>query len=326
LEIRDLEEVRHLLRRTWAKLYGKIGCPDFTSDYLRWLYDGPDASRHLLYGCRWNGELVGFKGALFRSIYWLDTHYTAHIATHLAIAPELPFALRVAAAGKLRCLHPLEGMEEDPAWETSDLLIAYFEQNKALSRNVRKTADRMGLHQSSTSFRQAILNPKTARNFMIEARGELRLIERHDMRDLLDLLQSMAGDGPRWEPSEPALHHHITTAPGSWSRLVEGNASPRGFMAGYRLDWCKGDQVNGIFIAEFLAYRDPEALALLLRAALDHVETQALRGIVFENASYLSTADQRAAGIMSTPREMGLLLRSKKIPIPGVENFRMDIK
>lgn len=326
LRSEDLGEVLDLLRRTWPQQYGATGCPDFSADYLAWLYTGPDAGRHLLYGGRCNGELVGFKGALYRRIAWKDRIYSAHLATHLTIAPELPFQMRMAAAGRIGRLQPLEGIEEDPGWKKADLLIAFFEQDKNLSRNVRRAAEKAGLQQSSAIFRQAIINPRKARSFEPGATGSLRQPAPADLPGLLEMMQEMAKGGPVWQPEEPALWHHLTAAPHAWVRLVEGDDAPRGFLAGYRLDWLKAGQQTRMFVIEFLAYSDLPALALLLRAALDYCEAEGLRGIVLENATYMPEADRKTAGVIFSPREMNLLLRSTDITLDEIGGFILDIK
>ncbi len=326
LGIGDIDDILRLLRRTWPEQYGATGCPDFSAGYLHWLYAGPDSAKHLLYGCRLGGELVGFKSALYRPLAWRGHDYPAHLATHLTIAPELAFGMRMTVAGGLGRLQTIEGFDEDPSWENFDLLITYFEQTKILSRTARRRADRKGLHQSSAVFRQAIVSPRRARAFLPEAAGTLRDPEPADMPELSRMMREMAGSDPVWQPSAEALWHHIAAAPQPWAKVVMQGDRLRGFFAGYRLDWVKGEQPSRMMVAELMAYRDPAALALLLRAALDHAEASGLRGIVIENATWIPDADRQAAGIIFTSREMNLLLRSPRIELPATERFILDVK
>ena len=319
----DLPELLTLLQDVWPTQYGATGCPDFSADYLRWLYGGPDAARHLLLGCRLDGRLVAARGALYRrthgpggrpSVTW--------VSTHLTVAPDLDFAQRMAITAELSRVHPLD--VPVPADE-GNYVISYYEDSKTLARSVIRRAQKLGLHCAETRFRQAILDPRRARAAAAAAEpAEFSPATADDWPVLSKATFRTPPDSLVWTPAPETMAHHATVAPGAEAIVARRHGILTGWMASYVLDWLRAGQRSQMLVVERIEAADDATLAQLLGAAVNRAAVLGLRGTVIENPTLLPDSARRM-GVIPSSRVMIMVCRSRD-PLPQVERFGIDVK
>jgi hypothetical protein len=326
LSLENESEILALLQDVWPRLYGATGCPQFSSDYLRWLYGGPDAERHLLLGCRIEGRLVGFKASLSRDLRLGGLHYTSGLATHLTIDPNLSPAIRLSVAGELSRLHVLN---ENAGPEVRDIALAVFEANKTLVRNITRMAHQQGLNLYIHRFRQATLNSRRASVAASYVKGiTVRGAEfPADLPAIQKLVSRCPPSDLDWTPDVKVMMHHMMRAPSALVLIAEdshGEAS--GLLASYCMDWLKNATITRMLIVEQLWSTGLDAAALLMAAAARHSAEQGYRGIVVENPTLLPAPMAEAIGLVEGAREMVLAMRSRR-PLPqAIGGFTLDIK
>jgi len=322
----DSTEVVELLTKTWPLLYGETGCIAFDAAYLDWLYGGPNAAKTLIVGCRKAGRLVGVKAAVYRRLSVAGAMRDAQILTHLAIAPDLALGERMAAAGELSRLHSLSGFAGWDGLNRDNLNIAYFEAGKPILRNAERAARKEGYAVTQVPFRQAIVNARRLSNGPAPIPGsELRTMVRADVPAVLSLLSSRSA-ALSWAPDAETFWHHSTAAPGAHVVVVERDGEICGVMAGYVLGWIKSGATSRNFIVETLAFRKLPDMASLLSEAVSAAKAEATRGVILENVTHLTEAARVAGGILVTPRDMVMSIRTRE-PLPAsVESFDCDVK
>lgn len=326
LSLADEADILALLQDVWPRLYGATGCPQFSSDYLRWLYGGPEADRHLLLGYRLDGRLVGFKSSLLRDLRMEGKDRIGGLATHLTIRPELPPDVRLSLARELSILHRLYPRAGE---EAHDLALAYFESNKVLVRNITRLARQQKLNLVTRTFSQAILNARRA----IAAAAEIRGITVRefdpgsDMPAIQRLRSADKDDGLKWVPTEPTFLHHLTMAPDALVLVAEdADGQICGLLGGYCMDWLKDNRVTRMLIVESLMSQSRDALACLLAEAARRAAARGYRGTVIENPTMIDDADAAHLGVMASQREMVLSLRSHEALPDRIGAFTVDVK
>ncbi|AUH32283.1 hypothetical protein [Paracoccus tegillarcae] len=326
LTLENESEILALLQDVWPRLYGATGCPQFSADYLRWLYGGPDCSRHLLLGCREKGRLVGLKAYLSRDLLLDGQARSASLSTHLTIRPDLDPASRLAIAAELSRLHPLTN---DGAHDQRDALLAFFEGNKTLVRNITRMAMQQKLNLVSLPFTQAIVNVRKVNAAAAEFDNvSVRQIQLAGVREMVSRLLSIAPESQLvWCPTNAMRIHHLSQAPGSLVLIAENDQGQvDGLLGGYRMDWLKNGSVTQMFIIESLITSGTATSAKLLAEAAQYSAMQGFRGVVIENSTMIEAADARRLGIMPTQREMILAVRSR-LPLPDpIKSFSLDVK
>ncbi|WP_298562242.1 hypothetical protein [uncultured Aliiroseovarius sp.] len=319
----DIEDILNLLGRVWPQLYGATGCPAFSAGYLKWLYSGPDAEKNHLLGFRdESGELIAFKAALFRSIRISGEIRSAWLTSHLAIAPELPFARRMEVSAALSRLHGLDSDEKH-------VNIAYFEADKPIARNARRLAVKAGLEVAEQEFAQHIVNLRKLRAFDAGT-DDIQIAEltQNDCPDLVALMGNHSSDhGPIWSPTAEGLGHHLLNAPENFAITArDKNGVIIGAAGCYVLEYLRDDQVSRMFICETLIADDPAVANQLMRTAHAHATELGLRGIVVENATHLNADIHAACGLLKTPRRMIFAMRGRSLPDVSPTMFGLDIK
>lgn len=316
LSASDTDEILALLQQTWPALYGATGCPAFGAGFLRWLYGGPDAAHHLLFGARDDaGRLIGFKASLFRSF---SGGKSGHIATHLAISPDLALGRRIGLAGNLSELHSLNLYPDS-------LNLAFFEGGKTLARNTRRAAEKAGWNVREVEFNQFVVNSRRLRSFDGASPTEIRPAEAECSVAVSALLRAQQAD-LAWTPDAADLDHFRDCAPGALTLTAWDKGRCVGGLFGYELDWMKGGQISTMLICDILAAEDPAVMNVMMRKALDHAEARGLRGIVVESALHLNDQMRQAAGLLKSPRAMTLAVRSAAAGLPEIARFRCDVK
>ncbi|MFV0292946.1 MAG: hypothetical protein ACK5II_06925 [Paracoccus sp. (in: a-proteobacteria)] len=325
LSLANESEALALLQDVWPRLYGATGCPQFSLGYLRWLYGGPNAERHFLAGVRINGRLAAFKASLSRDLILCNKPTTGSLATHLTISPELAPEHRLAVAAEMSRLHTIDGTPTAPQ---SNVLLAFFESNKTLLRNISRMAERQRLSITTSPFRQAIINARRVQAAATEAASTpIRHADiDNDIASIHNLLTDQPDKDLLWTPSLSGLHHHLSQAPGAAVWIAEEAGECTGVLAGYQMDWLKNGVVTHMFIVEVLTARDPAATARLLATAVEHAARMKYRGVVLENPTMLAGATASKLGVIETAREMAFVARSHH-PLPGgITEFSLDIK
>lgn len=317
----DLPELLDLLQRVWPQQYGATGCPAFSLEYLRWLYGGPEADRHLVAGLRLGGRLVGAKGALYRQTRGPgEARSASWVSTHLTVAPELDFGQRMAAAGELSKLYTLD--QPVPPGE-ANYLISYYEDAKSLSRNRIRQAQKDGLACAETRFRQAILNPRQAKAAAAAA-GPVDLQPATDDDWPALAARGTGADALVWTPSAERLRHHSAAAPAGETLVARRDGAICGSMMTYVLDWLRDGNVTRMLVVERVEADEDDILAHLLSSAADRAGALGLRGTVIENPTLLPQSARRM-GVVPTARVMVAVCRSRD-PLPATERFVLDIK
>lgn len=326
LTLADEPEILALLQNVWPRLYGETGCPQFSGDYLRWLYGGPDASRHLLLGCRIGGRMVGLKSYLSRDILLDGGPRSASLSTHLTISPDLDPSTRLSIAAELSRLHILTSKDQQ---DRRDVLLAFFESNKALLRNAARMALQHKLNFLTIPFAQAIVNPRRISAAAAGVDGiTLRALDpAADLPDLATLSQGLTTCRLVWQPGDNVRLHHLTQAPGAFVRIATDQVGRIcGVLGGYRLDWLKNGAITQMLIVETLVSNGTEAAASLLAEAVRHANHQGYRGVVVENPSLIEATSARTLGIMTTQREMVLTIRTPLALPDAISAFALDVK
>ncbi|SPF79110.1 hypothetical protein ALP8811_03045 [Aliiroseovarius pelagivivens] len=318
----DIEEIRQLLNDVWPKLYGETGCPEFSHEYLSWLYKGPDADRHFLRGFRNDaGELVGFKASLYRSLAIAGQKFDGYLVTHLASQPNLSLGEKMAVAAGLSPIHTLE---TDP----DSLSLAFFEPDKTLVPNRRRAAEKAGYKVEELRFQQHVVNKRRLMSADLDLSGiTVCESDQNDADAWAELIAEQHSDNSlMWMPSKAALSHHLGAAPASFQRVAKRGETPIGVVGGYVLDWMKAGVPTRFFICEMLAASEPEALNALLRSVIPYADSTGATGVIVENATHLSQSFKAAGGIIRSPREMILAIRSNRALPSTPESFTCDIK
>lgn len=313
-------EIAELLNATWPTLYGETGCIVFNEAYLKWLYGGPDQHNHFIRGLRVDGKLMVVEAALYRPLSDGNTDWDAHLATHLAISPDLSLMMRVAVASKIS-----EALKENLVYE--GLSIAFFEKAKGLVSTTKNIAkDKSSQLVEEFVFSQAIANARRVQMVADTASGiTIRPAQDTDMSAVQDLIRN-TDSALYLNSGEDALWYHYSQAPEALCLVAEREEKVVGFLSTYVLDWAKGDQVTRNVVAETILGDQPEILAALLNRALEQVKSVGARGIVFDNISYLDEDTARDAGILPIPKEMVFVTRGAKEPPKVGTGFLIDVK
>lgn len=326
LSLDDCDDILGLLRDTWPVLYGDTGCIDFDGDYLRWLYGGPDADRHLLLGCFKGDRLVGVKAALYRRLTVSGALRDGQLASHLAIANDLSLGERMTAASELSRPHSLTGFEGWEGFAADTLSIAYFETDKPLARNTERSATKAGYSVTTLPFRQAIVNPrKLAAQLDSMDAPDLRPMRHEDVPDVLELMSRSNAD-IRWSPSPEAFWHHTAMAPSGSATVAIRQGAITGMIASYPLNWLRDGQTTHSRIVETLAYETRADLLYLLNSTLEIARDTGSRGVVLENATYIDAETRKACAILLTPREMVMMIRAHTPLGAQPTSFAIDLK
>lgn len=322
LSVLDQAEILALLQATWPVLYGKTGCPAFSAEYLDWLYGGPDASKHYLYGCRnEQGELIGFKAALYRKMSLNGVERAGYIASHLAIRADLGMGQRIVLANELSQAHTLDRIPDS-------VNLAYFEADKALVRKARRGAEKAGHMVREIGFQQYVVNPRRLRAYDEDAGGiKVNQVEADDCAALTALINGKAHEGDLiWNPDPASAAHHLLNAPGALAIAAHHNGRPEGVLGATILSWLKSGEISKMLVCDILIATNPVVLNQLLREAVAYAQDKGLRGVVVENVTYFTEDYLKAGGLLKSPRQMNLFIRAQHFSEQGPQRFICDVK
>lgn len=257
---------------------------------------------------------------------WRNQPLRTHIATHLTIDPSLDLLDRLTVARELGQMHTLQTPEWLKDGVQGNVVLAFFEEAKSLSRSVRRISDAQNIFHDVSTFQQAILNTYRLGKYSLSDSIKTRPVTANDDKFLLECIHRQTCDGLAWYPSVETMWYHYTTAPDNRVWIAEADGKSVGFLAGYKLQWIKESQQSAVFVVETLFAPDKDTAAALLVAASQHTKAENLRGVVFENPAYLTFQGISDVGITLTPRTMVALARSKVDYSGCIERFICDIK
>lgn len=323
LDLSHIDQISQLLNRVWPTLYGPSGCPVFSTEYLGWLYGGPNAARNTLLGAFRGDELVGFKANLFRPLAQDGSQWTAALTTHLAIDSTLDLASRGLLAMELSRL-PIE--EDNQSADACQISFAYFEADKPLSKSVKILHKERGIKTVDGIITQAVFNPLIASRFLGESRAEVRHADAADAGDIHSLLRDRSAGLIRLDLDPDALWYHLSNAPDADVLVSTEGGKITGVAASYRLDWLKAGQNSVMTVVEMAIAEDTRSLASLLLTIAETAKLAGSRGVIVENPSHLTEEVTREVGLMPSPRKMSVELRTYQ-DLPRLDaGFLCDVK
>ena len=328
----DAPEAAAFLNEVWGAHYGP-GAPVFTPDYLRWLYGGPDADRHSVLACRWDGRLIGLRAMLNREVSTGGKVWTAYLSTHFTLHPGVSPALRAEARDRLLDSSSLlaDGGERSPS-DARHLLVAYFEETKPtlIQRTERRAADQ-GVTLRRSTFNQAVVSPAILQASVAssgQAGGLVRPVREDDVAELGRLLDRVARRHPlSFTMGADRLRHHVLSLPQGRSYLVEEQGVPAAFIMFYPMDTLSGSGPSRVVVVELLINDGMrEASCLLLDQALSYARASDARGVVIENPTCLDAETRQFCGIVPSTRRMVITTRSCIQAFECDGGFLCDVK
>ncbi|MDO5658405.1 MAG: hypothetical protein Q4G36_08805 [Paracoccus sp. (in: a-proteobacteria)] len=323
LGVDSVPEIISLLKKVWADSYGENSYPHFTEDYLRWLYGGPNENRNILRGVRNKmGDLIAFRVDLYRPANLNGQRRDAYVSRHLAIDPKASFNQRLSVAAEFGRLVPIER-------DRSAVSVAYYETEKHIAKTSKRLAMRRGMQIFEQRFSQFVVNRK---KLLAKEESSIELealkLTAADCDEAVNLLSSRSSEKSLlWAPNANELAYHTLNAPEHFSLIARSSSGKLvGLIGCYALDLMQASQKKRILICETLAVRCPNVANFLLRRALDYSDNVGARGVVIENASYLSDEVIMAAGLLRSPRQMIYAIRGIDLPPTLSEGFSTDLK
>jgi hypothetical protein len=316
LTTKDVPAISRLMQSVWPQQYGKVGCPDYSEDYLKWVFGGPNANKHILFGAKVNGEFVAYQSFLYRTVAYGGKQFRAYLNTHVTASPTLDLRSRIDCGIQMVEQHVLfdpRSRYHDP---TCDLVYFFYEKNKSL----RAVGDSILTkyfqinREVISEFRQFIVLPdKLKKNDVDNAYGQTSGLQRaasqEDVRSIGELMdRSLLATEFTRVMSEEEMRHHLFGHPGHHTTVIERDGAVKAFIHYYPLSFIKDGKHIRYIIVEFLHFdrgklRDAVDL---LREAVDLAGRTEARSVVLENATYMHFDDCRRIGLMPTLRQMVL--------------------
>ena len=336
LSFGDISEISTFLRSVWSKGYGRMGSPDFSEDYLRWVLGGPNKSKNLLFGGRINNELVAYQSFLFRTMDYCGKKLSCYLNTHLAAS------MKIDLRARLECLFEIEQQcvlldERSKYYDPNcDLIFAFFEAGKPLKyREDRLLRKCLGITRLDyATFNQFMILPRRLRTYLNQNRLEdgsilLRGASESDSNELSKLFNDMP-DNPHFTRimTVEELRHHFCGHPNHFTSVIETEGRIEAFINFYPMEIIKEGQTSSYVIIEFLfsKERNRRFIAMLLNEALRVSEKMGAKGVVVENGADLDFDYYREIGVIPTFRKMTMSVISKNYSVDHFGSFRCDIK
>jgi len=332
LTLEDLPQISGLLMSVWPIYYGKVGCPIYSEEYLRWVLGGPNSSKHIMFGGRTNDELVAYQSLLFRTISYCGKKFNVYLDTHFVISQQLNLNSR------LYCLaeHPIFNESSKNYGATCDIVYQFHEERKNL-RDVggRFLKDYFQIENTICSiFNQFVINPNRLGEYFREKNVKEKMIHvraahEEDSVEITEVFNRVH-KGPHFIRlmTEEELKYHFFGHHLHRTFVIESRGAICAFINLYPLEMIKNDATFTYVIIEFLISGEDNEnyIALLLNQAVKFAEEIGARGIVIENATYLNHYAYRQLGLMPTFRKMTMSVISKKNEIDYFGSFRCDVK
>ena len=329
----DAQEAAVFLNEVWGSHYGPTGAPIFTTDYLRWLYGGPDSARHLVLACHIAGRLVGIRALLHRSVSFQGRVWAAYLTTHLAIHPDLGRPFRAVASDRILDFSTLlTDTSAGSSTDARDVHVSFYEEGKReLIQKVGRRASEQGIGTSLWPFNQAIVNPVVLQRRVgagQQAGRRVRPVVDADIPELAQLFARVAAKQPfALTISVDRLRHHILRLPGGRTYLVEDQGVPTAFITFYVMETLSASGPSRMVVVEFLVGDGtPDEMCLLLNEALVFARSSDARGVVMENPTYLDVDTRRFCGIVPSIRRMVAVTRSRIHAFECGDGFLCDVK
>jgi hypothetical protein len=336
LTFQDIPHISGLLMSVWPKLYGDLGHPLFSSDYLQWVYGGPHQDKHILIGAWMDNSLVAYQGFLHRTISYCGRPLNAYLNTHAAISPLLPYDLRMNCGFQLIKQHILFDHESQFYADDCDLVYAFYDAEKStaaiLDRQLKKN---FGIQRKTVaSFNQFVVMPNKLEKYLEEMSAkqgdfEVRLSTEEDVPQLTALFNQIP-EGPHFtrQVTENELRHHLFGHADHQTHVIEQDGALKALINFYPLETVKENSTSTHILIEYLIADSlkTEYTACLLREAVRFGKRIGAKSAVFENANYLDYSLNRPMGLMPTLRKMTMSVMSKNGIFDYSGPFRCDVK
>lgn len=336
LTFEDIPHISGLLMSVWPKLYGDLGHPLFSCDYLQWIYGGPHKDKHILIGAWMDNDLVAYQGFLYRTVSYCGRSLNAYLNTHAAISPQLSYDLRMNCGFQIVKQHVLFDKGSQFCAGDCDLVYAFYDAGKStaavLDRLLKKN---FGIQRKTvSSFNQFVIMPNKLEKYLAEADAvensfAVRASTEKDAPQLTALFNQMP-EAPHFSRrmTESELRHHFFGHPDHQTHVIEEGGALRALINFYPLETVKENSTSMHVLIEYLI-ADPlktEYTAYLLREAVSFGKRIGAKGVVFENANYLDYSVNQPIGLMPTLRRMTLSAISKNGQLDYSGAFRCDVK
>jgi hypothetical protein len=332
----DIPHISNLLISVWPKLYGAVGHPLFSEDYLRWIYGGPDKHKHVLIGARLNDDLVSFQCFLYRTISYLGNKLDAYLWTHTTTLPELPPSTRMNCAFQLAKQGVLFDKNSEFYRADCDLVYAFNEADKKtrhlLDRFLKKSCaiDR----KISSEFNQFILLPNKLINYVNEKSSKqqsfvLRAAKEEESNKLAELFNQTPSNAQFvMVMTEEELRHHFFGHHEHHTYVIDQDGVFKALINFFPIQIIKENKKHVEVIVEFLIANaiHKEFAAQLLMTAVRFAEKINAKAVVLENANYLDYDLMYSLGLMPTLRKMTMSTIAKDGTLACSGAFRCDIK
>ena len=332
----DMQQISKLLVTVWPILYGALGHPLFSENYLRWIYGGPDSKKHVMIGAWRNGELVAYQSFLYRRISYFGKMLNAYLWTHATVSPQLLDSDRVKCAVQMIKQGVLFNANSPCFVADCDLVYAFNEE----SSHTREVVDKVfkkhyGIDRKiNSAFNQFIVVPNKLNKYLNENTGNPRLFAvraatEKDSRELTSLFNKLPQE-PQFvmQMTEDELKHHFFGHPDHHTYAVEQDGTLQACINLFPLQIVKENKAHLEIIIEFLI-ADPDHIehaAHLLSKAVSVAEKAGAKAIVLENANYLDYSSYHAIGLLPTLRKMTMSAISREGLFDYSGAFRCDVK
>ena len=334
-----IPQISTFLNSIWSQHYGKTGSPVFHPDYLRWVLGGPNKDKNILYGAIINNEMVAYQSLIYRKISCSNVELNSYLHTHLAISPKIDLRSRMDCGlqmGEQSILFHRDSSYYDPS---CDLVFGYVEEGKPL-KNVGDSLLSKYFNierKTCSSFNQFALIPQRLKKYMAEnVSGRKLLNVRSATEEDVAPLTALFNQRPEETHfimlmTQEELRHYFFGHSSRRTFVVEGQNGLDALITCYPLEMIKENKRSLYLIIEFiltdrLIGDSQTALAALLAEAVKHAEEIGVKGIVFENATYLNYRTFQPLGLIPTFRKMSMVLASKENNVKYTGGFRCDIK
>lgn len=320
----------------WPRVYGDLGHPLFSDEYLQWTYGGPLKSKHILVGAWVDNDLIAYQCFLRRTVSYCGRSLNAYLNTHAAISPQLPYDVRINCGSQIIKQHVLFDRESKFYVDDCDLVYAFYDAVKPtatiLDRQLKKNFGL--LRKTVSSFNQFVAMPSKLERYLVDAgtaEGSFgsRVATEKDIPQLTALFNQIPEDRHFVRlMTENELRHHFFGHPDHQTHVIDEGGTLKALINFYPLETVKENRTSTHVIIEYLI-ADPqkkEHAAYLLREAVNVGVDIGAKGIVFENANYLDYNSYHAIGLTPTLRKMTMSALAKEEPFTYSGTFRCDVK
>jgi len=332
----DIPQISNLLVTIWPILYGAVGHPLFSEDYLRWIYGGPNKEKHVMVGAWLNHDLIAYQSFLYRRVFYGGKTLNAYLWTHATVSPRLAPSERVHCAIQMMKQGVLFDKNSRFYVEDCDLVYAFNEVDSHTREVVDKVLKKhFAIDRKINSvFNQFIILPNKLKKYVNEISSreqsfDIRIATEKESDKLANLLNQVP-QGAQFvmQMTEDELRHYFFSRPDhhTYAAYEEGNL--RAFIHFFTVQIIKETKAHLELIVEFII-SDPAQknyAAHLLLKAVDVAEKINAKAVVFENANFLDFDAYQPMGLMPTLRKMTMSAFSREGSFDYSGTFRCDVK